>query len=208
MQSGARELPPGNTECTISKPAAIHATAVEHRARVALARQRRGEPEHDLGLDARLVQAVDVDRRGAAGRLHDGAVPHHRPHRPVDAVARPDRAVGEADLAADRAPALRDAPRVQRGERLVAALDVEVRIAVGHRLDLRAAVGGREQPVDDARHRLPGRSAAPTIHSSVATTMPMKAATSAIAVPVRPSDAAIAQPMSAPRPPHTMIAST
>ena len=123
---------------------------VEHAARVAGRRQRRRQPEHDLGLDARLVQA---GQRRASPRRRARARPcgpTPRPHRPVDAIARPDRAVGEADLAADRAPASAPTRRSCRSrEHLVRALDVELRIGVGDRRELRAAVGGGEQPLDD-----------------------------------------------------------
>ena len=78
---------------------------------------RRLQAEADLGLDARLRQAGERHHATRCRRRADQrAVVDRAPDRLVDAVARPDAAVGEADLAADRFQ-----PR-QRGARAARAL--------------------------------------------------------------------------------------
>ena len=61
----------------------------------------------------------------AVRREMHGVRPDMRPHRLIDAVARPDRAVGEADLAADRPPALRAPARLDVVQHRVAVGDAE-----------------------------------------------------------------------------------
>jgi hypothetical protein len=99
----------------------------EHRQGVVGRRNRSGELEHDFRLDARLGEALQFQGCHPSGREMDGVRPDMRPHRLVDAIARPDRAVSEPDLAADPHPALFDpAPldlairRVATSARLVA----------------------------------------------------------------------------------------
>ena len=70
--------------------------------------------EGDLGLDARLRKAAQLDRGAVLLRFDHGAVVDRAPHRLVDAVAFPKRAVSESDLAPERLPAAREAMRVQR----------------------------------------------------------------------------------------------
>ena len=120
-----------------------------------------------------------------SGACCDGLVPHVRPHRPVHVVARPDRAVGEADLAADRPPAARDAPPFDLAQHVVGRGDVEIRHARADGRERRAALEGVEQRVGDRRdvHRvqrtMPSlRKHAPSgaSHTAVATTMPTTAA--------------------------------
>jgi hypothetical protein len=94
---------------------------------------RAGDPlelERDLGLDARLREATELDARPVFFRLNQRAVVDRAPHRLVDAVALPERAVRESDLAPERLPALRDAMRVQRTRAGVARFRREARIAL------------------------------------------------------------------------------
>ncbi len=144
-----------------------------------------------------LDATVACDSSGLVAGLHFNA--HHASPEPGP--------VREPDLAARRPPPLRDAARVQHGERLVRAFDAEVRVGVGDRRDLRAAVGGGEQTVGRVvAHRFRPSSAAPAIHKSVAATIATNAATSAIGVPVSPIAPATAQPSTAPNPPQATMA--
>ena len=71
---------------------------------------RGRQAEHDFWLDARLGQVRQ--RTSPADLACSGAVVDVAPDRRMDLVFLPDRAIGEADLAADR-PAL-PAPRASR----------------------------------------------------------------------------------------------
>jgi hypothetical protein len=86
-----------------------------------------------LGLDPRLHQAGERQRRLGLRRETHGVREHVRPHRLVHAVAVPDRPVGEADLAPDRLPALRAAAALDLGEHLVGRRHVEARVLRGDR---------------------------------------------------------------------------
>ena len=108
-----------------------------------------------------------------------GARPDMRPHRLVHAVARPDRAVGEADLAADGLPALRAPARLDVVQHRVAIRHGKIRRARCDRRQRGCSVVGRDQPVGDVlqighdRHSQPvtairrGRSAPRTCPSVV-----------------------------------------
>src|ERR1700682_5966342 len=57
--------------------------------------------------------------------------PNRRPHRLMDAVTLPDRAIGESDFTADRHPTFGFAARIDRGEHFVGARDIKRRISAG-----------------------------------------------------------------------------
>ena len=130
-------------------------------------------------------------RLPVAGVVHR-VRPHVRPHRVVDAVARPDRAVGEADLASHRHPALRAAAALDLGQDIVGRGNVEIGCLVGDRCDGVGSVVRRDQPggefVDREHrqriqpHRPQQRRSAP-VHNATATTMPTIAAAMAPGVP-------------------------
>src|SRR6478672_1348971 len=66
---------------------------------------RRGaQPEADLGLDSRIDEPGERDACTVTGGADKRAVIDGPPNGLVDAVARPDGTVGEADLAADAPP--------------------------------------------------------------------------------------------------------
>ena len=81
-----------------------HSIEIVQSRRVRAAR-RRLQAEADLGLDARVEQAVERNRASIARSEARGAVVDRAPDRLVNAVARPDGAVGEADLAPEGLPA-------------------------------------------------------------------------------------------------------
>src|SRR5207344_856885 len=91
------------------------------------------QPEADLRLDARVRQAGEPDDGAITFGTDQRAVVDRSPDRLVDAVARPDGAVGEADLAADRLPSLRQAVAVQRTRRLITLRRRETGVGIGER---------------------------------------------------------------------------
>jgi len=94
---------------------------------------------------ARLQEAGERQRRAAVFCAVNAVLPGMRPHRPVDAVARPDRAVGEADLAPDRPPALGAAAILDEREYVVGLSDTEVGPRGGERVDLSCRVESRDE---------------------------------------------------------------
>ena len=123
-----------------------------HSASLMPAARRTCEAEHDLGLEPRLHEGRERHARLAAVDELERGVPDRAPDRRVHAVARPDAAVGEADLVADRAFAagraqgaelVGDAEGIAQRERGLAGAD--------ERQHLRRVVG-REQCLGVAAH--------------------------------------------------------
>ena len=85
--------------------------------------------EADLRLDARLREPLEPHFGAIALCLNQAAVVDHAPHRLVDAVARPQGAVGKADLATRRLPSSRQAMRMQRARPRIAGFGREARVA-------------------------------------------------------------------------------
>ena len=88
-------------------------------------RRGGGDAEDDLRLDPRLGEPGDLEAAFRGREVGDGGVEDVAPHRGGDAVARPDRRVGEADLAPDRPLAAGFAQAAQAGGDAVGGGEVE-----------------------------------------------------------------------------------
>src|SRR5512138_2825373 len=117
--------------------------------------RRLPQPEADLRLDARIHQAGERYARPLLGRAYQRAVVDRPPDRLVDAIPRPDRAIGEADLASDGPPSGGKPVLVQRTRRLVAGFGGKAGITLAERRDLARRFVQRDQlasqhPVDSS----------------------------------------------------------
>jgi len=114
--------------------------AAEQRLRVPGDRRARFEAEADFRLDARLDQPRKRHDCFIFFRKNKSPIINSTPHGLVDAIAFPERAVGEADLAADELPALRQAMGMQLARRGVARFGGKPRIARAKRGHLPGAI--------------------------------------------------------------------
>ncbi len=161
-----RELPVrGSGSARSRSPARSTRPRRARASRIVGDRHGRRKPNTTSGSIRGCTNGASASVARFATRMVDGVRPHVRPHRQVDAVARPDRAVREADLAADGSPAGRDAPCLDLAQHRVARRDVEGRVARRDRRERRHAVVRGDQPVRDARRC---RSAPPSTQRSPA----------------------------------------
>jgi hypothetical protein len=96
--SAAENFQPGKIDCTISKPSATHAMHDSNAVSFHLCGWRSREPKHDLGLDARFGKRRQR-RCFDNSNIVYAAVEYVAPDRRIYAILRPDRAIGETDLA-------------------------------------------------------------------------------------------------------------
>ena len=130
------ELPVAERALHDLEPVRDPVDAREDRRLVARHRRRGREVQHDLRLDPRLGERPDRNLGAPSLRVRDRRVVGVAPDRLVDAVHRPEAAIGEPDLPPRHALAarepramdcLRDRVRVGDPERRVARSEVRDR---------------------------------------------------------------------------------
>ena len=146
---GWREFPVGEDRLHDFKAVRDPVDAIQHRRIVHAGIRRAGEAEDDLRLDARLDEVAQRPATRCRAEVGHGAVGHIAPVRRVDAVFRPDGAIGEADLAADDCLAARGKFFPQQRRDLVGLLERQPVRPRGKRRHLPPAAERGEDLGDD-----------------------------------------------------------
>src|SRR5205814_7485537 len=125
----------------------------------------------DLGLDAGSHETRERCTRVVIVRANQRAVVDRAPDRLMHAVALPDRAIGEADLAPYRPPPASEAMLVQGARSLIARFGRQARIALAERRHLARALIQRDQLAGQHREDCSGwlRNARPRCSNRKAT---------------------------------------
>ncbi len=122
---GAGKLPAGEMALHDFEPRCHPLDTCQHDSGIVRHRHRCFQLEHDFRLDPRLHKPPQLHRGAPMGGKLDRVRPHVRPYRLPHAVARPDRAIGEADLAPHRLPPLRAAAALDLAKHRIAIRDTE-----------------------------------------------------------------------------------